>query len=40
MFDDLFNFGKRRTGKQAVGFFLFYGCIFMGIGGFMTMMGL
>jgi len=40
MFDDLFNFGKQRNLKQATGFFLFYGCLFMGFVGFMTMLGL
>ncbi len=39
MFDDLFNFGKRRTAKQAVGFFLFYGGLFMGFSGLMTLVG-
>ncbi|MEM8833450.1 MAG: hypothetical protein AAGB32_02800 [Pseudomonadota bacterium] len=39
MFDDLFNFGKRRTPKQAAGFFLFYACLFMGFSGVMTMLG-
>lgn len=24
MFDDLFNFGKERTLKQSVGFFIFH----------------
>ena len=27
MFDDLFDFAKKRTLKQSVGFFLFYGGI-------------
>jgi hypothetical protein len=40
MFDDIFNFGKRRTPKQALGFFLFYGCLFMGVSGLMTLVGL
>ncbi len=40
MFDDLFNFGKKRNAKQATGFILFYFLIFMGITGFMTMLGL
>jgi len=39
MFDDLLNFGKRRTAKEATGFFLFYGCLFMGFAGIMTMLG-
>lgn len=29
MFDDLFNFGKVRTLKQSVGFFIFYACVFV-----------
>ncbi len=29
MFDDLFDFGKKRTLKQSVGFFLFYGGVFL-----------
>ena len=39
MFDDIFNFGKRRTLKQSIGFFLFYGTFFMGIVGIMEMLG-
>ena len=39
MFDDLFNFGKERSLKQSVGFYLFYVCIFMGFSGFMTLLG-
>ena len=27
MFDDLFNFSKQRSLKQAVGFYAFYGTI-------------
>jgi hypothetical protein len=27
MFDDLFNFGKKRTLKQSVGFFIFHGSL-------------
>lgn len=40
MFDDIFNFEKQRTLKQSIGFYIFYGTIFMGISGFMTMLGL
>ena len=25
MFDDLFDFAKKRTLKQSIGFFIFYG---------------
>ncbi len=39
MFDDLFNFAKQRTLKQSVGFYLFYAALFMGISGFMTLLG-
>jgi hypothetical protein len=39
MFNDLFNFGKQRSPKQALGFFLFYACLFMGFGGIMTILG-
>lgn len=40
MFDDLFNFGKRRTLKQSIGFYLFYFFLFMGVIGFAEMAGL
>lgn len=40
MFDDLFNFGKKRNAREATGFFLFYFLMFMGFTGFMTMLGL
>ena len=40
MFDDLFNFEKRRNLKQSIGFYLFYVCLFMGFSGFMTLLGL
>jgi len=39
MFDDLFNFGKQRTLKQSVGFYIFYVCLFMGVSGFLSLMG-
>lgn len=39
MFDELFNFGKQRTLKQSVGFFIFYGLLFMGFSGFMAILG-
>lgn len=29
MFDDLFDFGKKRTLKQSVGFYIFYVGIFI-----------
>ena len=31
MFDDLFDFGKKRTLKQSVGFFLFHGGLAVGV---------
>ena len=40
MFDNLFDFAKQRSLKQSIGFYLFYGCLFMGFTGFMTMLGL
>jgi len=40
MFDDIFNFGKVRTLKQSIGFAIFYGVFFMGIVGFIEMLGL
>lgn len=39
MFNDLFNFEKQRTLKESIGFYLFYGCLFMGISGIATMLG-
>lgn len=40
MFDDLFDFGKQRTLKQSVGFFLFYGSIVLGISAVAGLAGL
>ena len=31
MFDDLFDFGKKRTLKQSVGFFIFHGTIALAV---------
>lgn len=39
MFDDLFNFGKRRTLKQSVGFYLFYVAVFAGISAVLSLTG-
>lgn len=39
MFDDLFNFGKQRTLKQSVGFYLFYFFLIMGVIGFAEILG-
>ena len=40
MFDDLFDFGKKRSLKQSVGFFIFYAGIFVGLSGVMKLAGL
>lgn len=40
MFDDLFDFGKQRTLKQSVGFFIFYGAVFLGISAIAGLAGL
>lgn len=39
MFNDLFNFGKQRTLKESIGFYIFYACLFMGLSGFLTLVG-
>ncbi len=39
MFDDMFDFGKRRTLKQSVGFYIFYASLFMGVSGVLKMLG-
>lgn len=31
MFDDLFNFSKKRTLKQSVGFFIFHSTLVLGV---------
>lgn len=31
MFDDLFDFSKKRTLKQSVGFFLFHSTLVLGV---------
>ena len=31
MFDDLFDFGKKRTLKQSIGFFIFHGTLALGV---------
>jgi hypothetical protein len=40
MFDDLFDFGKKRTLKESVGFFIFYAIIFLGLSTIMSLIGL
>lgn len=39
MFDDLFNFGKQRTLKQSIGFYIFYAGLFFGVTGLLRLMG-
>ena len=39
MFDDLFDFGKTRTLKQSVGFYIFYVGIFLGVTGLIRLLG-
>lgn len=39
MFDDIFNFGKQRTLKQSVGFYIFYAGLFMGVSGLLKILG-
>ncbi len=31
MFDDLFDFGKKRTLKQSIGFFVFHGSMALAV---------
>lgn len=40
MFDDLFNFAKKRTLKESVGFYIFYVCLFYGAVGVLEVFGL
>lgn len=40
MFDDLFDFGKKRTLKQSIGFYIFYAGIFLGVTGLLQLAGL
>ena len=39
MFDDLFDFAKKRTLKQSVGFFIFHGTLMLGVMAGLSMMG-
>ncbi len=39
MFNDLFDFGKKRTLKESIGFYIFYVALFMGVSGFLTLLG-
>ena len=40
MFEGLFDFGKTRTLKQSVGFYLFYGGIALAISVLLTAFGI
>jgi hypothetical protein len=40
MFEDLFDFKKKRTLKQSVGFYIFYVGIALGVGGVLNLMGI
>lgn len=39
MFDDLFDFGKKRTLKQSVGFVLFHGTLVLGAMAGLSLLG-
>lgn len=39
MFDDLFDFAKKRTLKQSVGFYIFYMTVFLGVTGLLKLIG-
>lgn len=39
MFDDLFDFSKKRTLKQSIGFFLFHTGIILGVMMMLSAMG-
>lgn len=39
MFDDLFDFAKKRTLKQSVGFFVFHGGLILGFMAVLTVLG-
>ena len=39
MFDDLFDFGKHRTLKQSVGFYIFYVGIFLAFSSVLNLLG-
>ena len=40
MFDNLFDFGKKRTLKQSVGFYIFYAGVFFAVTGALQAIGL
>lgn len=39
MFDDLFDFAKKRTLKQSIGFFIFHSVLVLGVMAGLTLMG-
>lgn len=39
MFDDLFDFGKKRTLKQSIGFFIFYASVAVLLNEFLRLAG-
>ncbi len=39
MFDDLFDFAKKRTLKQSIGFFLFHGGLIVGLMSLLKVLG-
>ncbi len=40
MFDDLFNFGKKRTLKQSIGFFIFHSTLVLGAMAGLSLLGI
>ena len=40
MFDDLFDFAKKRTLKQSVGFYIFYVGVFFAVTGVLQAIGI
>ena len=39
MFDDLFDFSKKRTLKQSIGFFIFHSGLVLGVLAVMSLVG-
>lgn len=40
MFDDLFNFAKKRTLKQSIGFFIFHSTVMLTVMGGLSLLGI
>ncbi len=40
MFDDLFDFGKKRSLKQSIGFFIFHGGLVVAVLLLMNLLGI